>query len=186
MTHRAPDLEERPSPWDAGAALRLHRPSAAWRASGILRVRRARGLVGMLVGRCLGLPAEAPAAETELGVEPTARGIQWTRQFGPRQLKTTQHFDADAVLIERVGRLELRFRLVTRREWLVFVQVGAALQLGCRRLPLPRWAAPLVAGGVRCSARLDRLEVRIRLRMPLIGELLRYAGSMNVSTEEWT
>ena len=48
------------------------------------------------------------------------------------------------------------------------------------------WAAPHVAGRVRCSPQLDRLDVRIRLRAPTFGELVRYGGSMDIRLEERT
>jgi hypothetical protein len=112
--------------------------------------------------------------------------VRWARRFGDRCLTTTQRFGATGELVERFGPIELTFRLLGYGQWLVFLQVCAAIHLGSFRLALPAWAAPHVAGRVRCSPKLDRLDVRIRLRAPIFGELVRYGGSMDVRMEERT
>ncbi|MEJ7729888.1 MAG: DUF4166 domain-containing protein [Polyangiaceae bacterium] len=168
------------------AAMRLHQPEARLHGLGVFRVTRARGRLAHLLGRCLRLPTQADAVEAELLVERTADGARWARRFGDRWLITTQRFGDAGELVERFGPVELTFRLLGYGDWLVFLQVRAAIHVGPFRLPLPAWAAPHVAGRVRCSPVLDRLEARIRLRAPLFGELVRYGGSMVVQLEKRT
>jgi hypothetical protein len=168
------------------AAIRLHHPEGRLRGVGVFRIQRAEGRLAHLLGRCLGLPIQATAVHTELLVEPTANGVRWARRFGDLCLTTTQRLGGTGELVERFGPIELTFRLLGYGQWLVFLQVSAAIHLGPVRLALPAWAAPHVAGRVRCTPRLNRVDARIRLRVPIFGELVRYGGSMDVRMEERT
>ncbi len=82
-------------------------------------------------------------------------------------------------LAERIGLLELRFRLEASDGSLVFRQVGAALLLGSLRLRLPAASAP------RVDAREDpagarQIRVHVRVALPAVGPLLTYEGTMNI------
>jgi hypothetical protein len=144
--------------------------------------------------RLLRLPRPADAAETCLVVTSHAGGERWLRTFDDRRFDTRQYLAGGPVaggpvaggpgageceLAERIGLLELRFRLEASEGSLVFRQVGAALLLGSLRLRLPAASAP------RVEAREDpagarQIRVHVRVALPAVGPLLTYEGTMNI------
>ena len=122
-----------------------------------------------------GLPRPGVDVPVELEVEPDASGETWRRRFAGRPFVTRQWREGPE-LIERSGPLELRFRLRGGTAGLVFEPRGARLG----RLPLPAWLSPRVVASVRGE---DELEVAVRLEIPALGELCRYAGRLEVPPE---
>ena len=85
---------------------------------------------------------------------------------------------ADGLLGERVGLLELRFRLEVRDGALVYHPAGAALRLGPLTLPLPRWGAPRISASEAPLDGGDRTQVSVESRAPLLGLLIAYEGTV--------
>jgi hypothetical protein len=95
----------------------------------------------------------------------------------------TEQRAADGLLVERIGRIELRFRLVVDAGALVFRQQGAELCLGRLRLRLPRWLAPTVSARAWRDAEGGSLRVAVEVCVPLVGRVLAYTGRLDAVAE---
>jgi len=131
-----------------------------------------------LIGRLLGLPPAAGAVMTRLEIRVVEGGEEWRRVFGDRSLITTQFAAPNGQIIERLGALELRFRLEVADGGLVYHQTHTALLLGRWRLPIPRWFSPQVAAWERPGAAPNQVEVSVEVMLPILGPLIIYQGTM--------
>jgi hypothetical protein len=127
----------------------------------------------------LRLPRASEAAETRLVITSEADGEQWRRTFDERRLDTRQYQVGDCELAERIGVLELRFRLEASDGSLIFRQLEAALLCGPVRLRLPAAWAPSV------EAREDpmgphQIGVHVRVALPAVGPVLTYDGTIDI------
>jgi len=78
-----------------------------------LEIRHGKGLIARIVRAALRLPMSTDGRKTTLRITSDARTERWTRTFGRRSLVTVQRALSDGCLGERIGPLELRFRLDT-------------------------------------------------------------------------
>jgi hypothetical protein len=150
---------------------------------GRLRIGRGSGAVARLLAKVLKLPRASAAAETRLIVTPQHQAEHWRRIFDGRCLTTRQYPAGDGELAERIGMLEFRFRLEPSDGGLVFRQVGAAVVLGTRSVPVPSAFAPTI------EAREDavgprQIRVHVRVVLPVAGPLLTYDGIVDVDGPE--
>lgn len=145
-----------------------------------LEIRHGGGLVARIVRSALRLPIPADGHATTLRITSEARTERWTRTFGCRTLVTIQRALSDGGLGERIGPLELRFRLHTAAGALSYVQVGAVLILGRLSIPLPRWIAPRVEAREERRAGGECAHVHVRICAPMIGLLMSYEGCLAV------
>jgi hypothetical protein len=148
-------------------------------AVGRLRVGHGRSHVARLVAWLLRLPRAADAAETRLVVTPDGAGERWLRTFANRRLETVQYEAGDGELAERIGILELRFRLHVSDGSLLFHQVAAAVRWASIRVRLPALCAPYV------EAREDpagphHVCIHVRVEAPALGTVLTYDGTMDI------
>jgi hypothetical protein len=148
-------------------------------ASGRLRIAHGRSRAARWLVRLLRLPRASDAADTRLVVTRSAGAEQWRRTFDDRRLDTWQYRAADGALAERFGILELRFHLAASQGSLVLRQTSAALQWGAVRLRIPAACAP------RVDAREDpagarRIQVHVRVALPLVGPVLAYDGTIDI------
>ncbi|HJS73322.1 MAG TPA: DUF4166 domain-containing protein, partial [Vicinamibacteria bacterium] len=144
-------------------------------ASGRFRVRWGDGFLARSLARLARLPRSGEAIEVELTVSPDALGETWCRRFGHDRLVTRQWED-HGLLAERVGSLELRFRLVVSERRLLFRQEGGAgLRVAGARIPIPRWLSPRVTA---CAWEQGRTHVSVEVRCPGVGLLCHYEGSL--------
>jgi hypothetical protein len=120
------------------------------------------------------LPRTSARTPVRLQIECSGGLECWRRTFGTRLLITRQRRRGPD-LVETFGPLELTFAVTCDHQAIAFRQAAAALRLGPLRIPLPGWVAPNVAA--RESALDDgRIAVSVRVRIPLIGEIIRYEG----------
>jgi Domain of unknown function (DUF4166) len=156
-----------------------HSTESTVRASGRLRVAHGRSRVARVLARLLRLPRASDAADTRLVVTSGANGERWRRTFDARPLDTRQYRAAESELAERIGLLELRFRLEASHGSLLYRQVEAAFLAGPVRLRLPATCAP------RVDAREDpagarRIRVHVGVVFPGLGSVLTYDGLIDI------
>lgn len=104
---------------------------------------------------------------------------------GPRDMIDAIRADADG-LVDRLGRsgrweARLESRIVDGALRLHSTRVSVRL-LG-RRLPVPRWCAPVVELTERFDDGDQRQHVRVTVTVPLVGLVYEYAGSFRYSVE---
>jgi hypothetical protein len=155
-----------------------HTPQPLVRARARLRVEHGRNRIARLLAWVLRLPRAADDAEATLVVVSHEDGERWCRTFGDRRFDTRQHQTGPFEVAERIGILELRFRLGVDDGSLVFRQVHAAFVMGSIHFPLPLACAPVVdaredAAGTR------RLRIQVRLSVPAVGPVLTYQGTVD-------
>jgi hypothetical protein len=126
----------------------------------------------------LRLPLPSAAADTRLIVSARAEGEHWGRTFGARRLETWQYQSHDE-LAERFGVLEFRFRLHASSGSLLYIQREAALRWWLVRLRIPQPWAPRVEAR-EAPAGPTGIQIEVRLMLPAIGELMSYAGIVEV------
>jgi hypothetical protein len=127
----------------------------------------------------LRLPRASDAAETHLIISSRADREQWLRTFDDRRLDTRQYQAGDGELAERIGVLELRFRLEASEGSLLFRQLEAALLFGSVRLRLPAPWAPWVEAR-EDPAGAHQIRVHVRVALPALGPLLTYDGTIDI------
>lgn len=155
------------------------------RCGGMLHIRQARSLRGRLAARLMHLPRPAGDTHVTLSVERPAGGQgqrsleRWHRSFGGQPVVSEQTTDG-ACLVERYGRLELRFELRVADGRLFFRHVRTHVRLGSRRLPIAPWLAPRVTASVGAGLHGDCIDVSVRIAAPGLGELLAYAGALTL------
>lgn len=143
-----------------------------------LEVREGRGPLARLLRAALGLPTPGDARETRLLITREAGRERWTRTFGRRRLVTVQRALSGGILGERIGFVELRFRLRIAAGTLWYEQTGAALALGSWSMPLPRWLSPRVEARERREDGGQRAHVEVRLFAPVVGFVMSYEGCL--------
>ena len=156
---------------------RAHATDPAPHASGSLRVWRRPGSWTALLLHAARLPAAGQAVPAHLQIEPYGDGERYRRRFGAAPLVSLQRSAGPGLLDERFGRFEIRFRLTVEAGALVYQQIGAAVWLGSRRLPIPLRLVP------RARARevgdgAGRTRLLVELCGPNGRPLLSYAGRL--------
>jgi len=142
--------------------------SDSGRARGRLEVTRPRRWWAPLVAWACGFPA-AGSNGLLLEVHASGRGQKWVRWFGSRPLVTTQYTGASG-LLERDGPLTLAFAMQVRWGGLTMRSQRAWF---CS-VPLPQVVCPQVTAAVRPDP--QGWLVRVRIRLPWLGEITRYEG----------
>jgi len=145
--------------------------------AGLFRVQRGTSKLARLLLAVLRLPLAAEAVTIKLVVTPLGGGERWVRSFGDRTLVTTQAAGTGGVLIERMGVVELRFRLEAAGRALIYRQTGAALRLGPLSVPFPEWLWPRVEAREEAGG-LNRTHVSVVVKVPLAGLLISYSGHL--------
>ena len=144
------------------------------RAQGTLRVTRGPGRLRAWVADGLRLPRAASSAPLHLTVRPQGRGERWERRFGADLLVSRQWADGD-LLVESFGLVRFGYCVHASREGLHFTFVRAWLW----RVPLPLALSPRIEA---CAAVPEpghaTWRIQVRVRAPLLGELLRYEGTI--------
>jgi hypothetical protein len=158
------------------AVRRLHAESTVVRVAGTFRIRHGAGRLVRLLAWLARLPAAGEAVDVGLIITPLNHGEEWRRTFAGRPLVSRQYERGDALLAERVGLLEMRFRLEVVAGILFYKSKSAALCLGPLRLPLPGWFAPRLAAREQPDADREGAYVAIEMSLPLLGLLVAYEG----------
>ena len=150
-------------------------------AHGRFRIDHGRHVLARLLARILRLPAQGVDVDTRLRITACGNGEHWLRTFNGHRLETRQFATDDSALAEQFGILELRFRLETSGDSLLYVQHQAALVFGPVRLTLPGACAPHVDAR-EDPAGADAVNVDVRVTLPAIGTLIAYQGRIDVDT----
>jgi len=145
-------------------------------AVGTFRVQHGKGWLARLL--VLPMPPASEAVTTRLTVTRRGRGELWSRMFGRRPLVSTQTAGPDRLLIERMGFLELRFRLEASNGALHYKCTHAALCVGPLRISLPRWLSPQISGHEESGNSPQGTLVSVSVTAPFAGFLLSYEGNM--------
>ena len=151
------------------------------RGTGVFAVRRGEGRFARVIARLMGLPEGGEAVPLLLSVEPHGGGERWRRNFAGREFVTEQGEHAGALMAERAGPFELRFRLTAEGGALAYRQEGAFLRVSSWGVRLPRLLAPRVEAWERAEEG-GGVRVSVCVTAPLVGLLIRYEGL--VKTEE--
>lgn len=164
---------------DLNAAIqRLHASGGAVHAVGVFRVRHGRDGLARTLARLARLPAAGEAVDIRLQVTELEEGEEWRRTFAGRPLVSVQADRSDGLLLERMGIVEMRFRLEVAGGALNYETVGAALRFGFLRLPLPRWLSPRVSAWEKAAGHTDQIHVSVDVNLPLLGRLIAYDGML--------
>jgi uncharacterized protein DUF4166 len=158
------------------AVRQAHGSSRGAVGTGELRVQRGSGPFARLLAWALRLPTSADAVTTSVLINRTAAGERWRRRFERVELTSWQRAGANQTLLERVGPLEFRFRLVVESGRLLYQQTAVALVIGPQTWSLHRWLAPRVIAHESAGDQPGRTWLQVRLSLPWGAPLLRYAG----------
>jgi hypothetical protein len=149
------------------------------RGSGRLRIVHGRSRAARMLAWLLRVPRATDAADTRLIVAADGMNERWLRRFDARRMNTRQYQAGDGELAERIGILELQFRLEADEGSLLYQQVGAALVFGPVRVRVPGgWAPTVTAREDPAGAR--RIRVDVRLALPAVGPVLAYDGFIDI------
>jgi len=108
------------------AVQRLHVLDAPVHAIGVFRVRLGSNWLARTLARLAQLPTAGEAVDIQLWVTARGEGEEWRRTFAGRPLVTVQSERPDGLLVERVGPVEMRFRLRVVGGALVYQATSAA------------------------------------------------------------
>jgi hypothetical protein len=161
-----------------GAVQRLHASWTLVQAVGTFRVRQGSNELARTLARLAQLPTAGEAVHTELLVTPRDEGEEWRRSFAGRPLVSLQSGRPDGLLLERMGLVEMRFRLKVVGGGLAYQSTSASLCLGSLRVPLPRWFSPCVTARESTAGDGDQVAVSVEVRVPLLGFLIAYEGNL--------
>jgi hypothetical protein len=96
--------------------------------------------------------------------------------FAGHPLVSMQSDRGDRLLVERMGIMEMRFRLEVAGGALSYQTVSAVLGFGSLRVPLPYRLSPCVTAWERAVGDMNRIHVSVDVTFPLIGRLIAYDG----------
>jgi hypothetical protein len=91
---------------------------------------------------------------------------------------TVQYQRGTELLAERLGWLEICFRLRVIEHTLDFWHTGTAGVLGPIRVPLPRGLSPRLTAREWAGLEASSLQVAVRVSLPCIGLLMAYEGCL--------
>ncbi|MGH9854520.1 MAG: DUF4166 domain-containing protein, partial [Blastocatellia bacterium] len=128
---------------------RLHGSSGTVRAVGVFQVRHGSNRLARTLARLARLPAAGEAVDVRLQVTAREEDEEWRRTFAGRPLVSVQSNQSDGLLVERMGVVEMRFRLEVAGGALNYQTVSVALRFGSLRVPLPHWLSPCVTAWER-------------------------------------
>jgi hypothetical protein len=160
------------------AVRRLHASGPLVHAVGVFRVRRGSNLLARTLARLARLPAAGEAVDIQLRVTAWGGGEKWQRTFAGRPLVTLQSERPVGLLAERMGFVEMRFRLQVVGGALAYRTTSAALCLGSLCVPLPRWFTPRVGALERPVGEVGQIDVSVEVHLPLLGCLIAYDGTL--------
>jgi hypothetical protein len=159
---------------------RLHSAGAIVHAAGTFRVRHGHNKLARLLVRLAGLPAAMETVAVRLIITPRVGGEEWRRTFAGRPLVSWQGPGPNSLLAERIGLLELRFRLEVAGGALLYRTHAVFLRLGPLRIPLPRCLIPRVAASEKSAGDGDQAHIAVEMTLPWVGLVIAYEGTLTV------
>ena len=131
-----------------------------------------------MLARLVRLPEAGEAVDVELLVTAREDGEEWRRTFGGHPLLSMQSKRFDGLLVERMGIVELRFRLEVVDGALSYETISAALCFGSLRVPLPHCFNPCITAWERPVGDRDQIHVSVDVEFPWVGRLIAYDGML--------
>lgn len=155
-----------------GAVRRAHERHGALRLAGQASVEGAETAQGRWIARLFGFPEAGDAVPVEVEIAAMPDGEEWTRRFGGQRFRSRMRPHGRHGLIrEHFG--PFRFDLVLSADAQGLRMRVDGWRLG--RLPLPKRVAP--RGEALESVDADgRFRFDVRIRLPLLGRVVRYRG----------
>jgi uncharacterized protein DUF4166 len=160
------------------AVRQSHLDGEAMQAGGLFQIQHGGSRWAKWLCRTFALPPALTLVNTRLTITRDGAGEKWLREFGDSSFVSIQSERAGSLLVERIGRLELWFRLNVDGGRLVYRQVAASLRCGPVRIPLPRWCGPRVAAHEEPDDGPNRTRVFVEVSLPLVGLLIAYTGTL--------
>ena len=161
----------------------LHSTGALMRGAGSFNVRRGNRRAARLLASLFRLPETGENVSTRVVVTPCRDGERWHRTFAGKSFVTKQRAHAGPFLAERIGMIEILFRLEVKNGALFYQQTMAVLDLGPWRMPLPGWLAPRVVASEQVAAGATRVQVSVSVDAPVVGLLVAYSGTIEREDE---
>ena len=155
-----------------------HNATHQVQGTGLFTIRHGQGGLARFLVWLLRLPTSGEALATRLVILRHPWGETWSRTFAGKALTTVQYQCGAALLAERLGCLEFRFRLRVIEQALDFWHTGTAGVLGPLRVPLPRWVSPRIAAREWAGLEEGSLQVAVRISLPFTGLLMAYEGCL--------
>jgi hypothetical protein len=167
------------SVWDSlGSGVRdIHRGGSESRLSGTFEIQASTTKLGRLLCTLARLPTCSGTTRCDVLVEASATSERWSRLLGTWRFASTQ-LEEGGFLVERIGALDLRFRLGEERAGIRFTQVGACLRVFGLRVRIPRIFAPTVLAFELPGSDARAALIDITLKAPFVGMLVRYHGEV--------
>jgi hypothetical protein len=157
---------------------RLHSSGETVGAVGVFRVCNGSNGLARTLARLARMPAAGEAVEVRLQVTAREEGEEWRRTFAGNPLVSAQSDRIDGLLAERMGILEMHFRLEVVSGALSYQTVSVALRFGTLRVPIPYWLSPRVTARERAVGDMNQIHVSVDVTFPLIGRLIAYEGML--------
>ena len=151
----------------------LHEITLPHRFEGRAIVHAADGLIARTIARMSGLPGTSVETDIAVEIERDGDGEIWTRHFPPRPMRTRLWREGE-VLHERLGPIELRFRLEADTNGIVWHPLSAT----SAGTPAPD--AFLRGIRARESVRDGRYHFDVGATLPWIGRVVAYDGWLHV------
>jgi len=126
------------------------------------------------------LPASGAEVPLDLEVEPEGDGERWTRHLGRNVMITHQRPAPDSLLFDSLGPFTVAFELQADTRGLFYRQRRVRLTWGGLNLPLPYLIAPQAVGLETVTPDGNGVDVQVAVRVPLLGIVLAYRGSLQV------
>jgi hypothetical protein len=134
-------------------------------------------VIGKLMGWVFALPKTTDKTHFSFEIEANTTAETWRRHF-PGRLMTSRMSMIAGRLVERLGPVDLHFRLKTDSGQLVML-LERVIFCG---IPCPGFLLPSVIAAETASP--GKLHFNVAARLPLVGLLSEYRGFLNVEPEE--
>ncbi len=146
------------------------------RGTGSFSVRRGQGMLARLLVRLMRLPAAGEAVPVRLVLTYHRAGERWERTFAGKPFITEQHAGVGQHMVERIGLVEVWYRLRAADHALSYVQTRAGIRLGPLLIPLPRLLSPHIAAREWAQPAEPGVHVSVSVTWALAGLLIAYEG----------
>jgi len=149
----------------------LHSPAPVCELVGQADIQRGGNALARLLASAVGLPSAGTAIPARVRVTATNDGELLERWYAQQRFATWQ-WERDGLLLEQFGPFTLSFALTGAETGIKFLLRRVRLW----RMPLPKALRPHISASERSADGAHLFNVELRL--PLVGLIARYAGSL--------
>lgn len=161
------------------AVQRFHRLSGRHVLHGRVRTQAPATALARLLARGLGTPLSDSAGAIRFELEAGADRERWTRHFPAQTMSSVLAFSRGRV-VERLGLARLSFELTPGGRGQLAMRLVRLRFLG---IPCPRWLMPRITAE-EFGEGPDVLRFEISAAVPLIGQVARYSGHLELPASE--